>query len=377
MPNHSSTRHKQPTSRRLAEASRLAQPRTARSRRIVATIAAANLAVIFSINLMATNAAAQTAASVPYENMPKIAPPGVRIGKHIDIPESAKGPPVDPAKGYRIERLGQNLYMVTENTYQSMFLVYESGVVVVDVPPTYAALIPKAIAEITDKPITHLIYSHSHRDHIGGAASVGGRPIIIAHEETRRLLARDNDPNRPLPMVTFRDTYTLKVGTETLELSYHGIGHAPGNIFIYAPAQKTLMVVDVILPGWMMWRRFNLAQDIPGFFDQVEKIRTFDFDTFVGGHVTRVGTRADVELQSEFMTDLKAAASSALKSTQVGVGVDPRDMENPWAVYGNYIDRVVIQCVNDLTPKWSGKLAGFDVFIWDQCYAMEQSLRID
>ena len=77
------------------------------------------------------------------------------------------------------------------------------------------------------------------------------------------------------------------------------------------------------------------------------------------------------------MTDLKAAASSALKSTQVGVGVDPRDMENPWAVYGNYIDRVVIQCVNDLTPKWSGKLAGFDVFIWDQCYAMEQSLRID
>jgi glyoxylase-like metal-dependent hydrolase (beta-lactamase superfamily II) len=353
VPNHSSTRHKQPTSRRLAEASRLAQPRTARSRRIGATIAAANLAVIFSLNLMATNAAAQTAASVPYENMPKIAPPGVRIGKHIDIPESAKGPPVDPAKGYRIERLGRNLYMVTENTYQSMFLVYESGVVVVDVPPTYAALIPKAIAEITDKPITHLIYSHSHRDHIGGAASVGGRPIIIAHEETRRLLARDNDPNRPLPMVTFRDTYTLKVGTETLELSYHGIGHAPGNIFIYAPAQKTLMVVDVILPGWMMWRRFNLAQG------------------------TRVGTRADVELQSEFMTDLKAAASSALKSTQVGVGVDPRDMENPWAVYGNYIDRVVIQCVNDLTPKWSGTLASFDVFIWDQCYAMEQSLRID
>src|SRR5262245_27115843 len=95
VPNHSSTRHKQPTSRRLAEASRLAQPRTARSRRIVATIAAANLAVIFSINLMVTNAAAQTAASVPYENMPKIAPPGVRIGKHIDIPESAKGPPVD------------------------------------------------------------------------------------------------------------------------------------------------------------------------------------------------------------------------------------------------------------------------------------------
>jgi hypothetical protein len=77
------------------------------------------------------------------------------------------------------------------------------------------------------------------------------------------------------------------------------------------------------------------------------------------------------------MTDLRAAVSSVLKSTRVGIGVDPRDMDNPWAAYGNYIDRVVIHCVNDQTPKWSGKLAGFDGFIWDQCSAMEQSLRID
>jgi hypothetical protein len=77
------------------------------------------------------------------------------------------------------------------------------------------------------------------------------------------------------------------------------------------------------------------------------------------------------------MRDLKAATGVALKTTRIGVGMDSRDMENVWAVFRNYIDRVVIECVNELTPKWSGKLAGFDVFIWDQCYAMEQSLRID
>ena len=345
--------------------------------RFLVIIGAVSLTAATSIGPFATRLAAQTAAAVPYENMPEIAPPGVRIGKYIDVPESAKGPSVDPAKGYRLQRLGSNLYMVTENAYQSMFLVYESGVVVVDAPPTYAALIPKAIAEVTDKPITHIIYSHSHADHIGGAGHLGGRPIIIAHEETRKLLARDNDPNRPLPTVTFADTYTLKAGAETLELSYHGDGHEPGNIFIYAPAQKTLMVVDVVFPGWMMWRRFAVAHDIPGFFDQVEKIKTFDFDTLVGGHVARTGTRTDVDLQSDFMRDLKAAAGVALKATRIGVGMDPRDMENVWAVFRNYIDRVVIECVNELTPKWSGKLAGFDVFIWDQCYAMEQSLRID
>ena len=53
------------------------------------------------------------------------------------------------------------------------------------------------------------------------------------------------------------------------------------------------------------------------------------------------------------------------------------DSANPWAIYGSYIDRVVIQCVNELIPKWSARLAGYDVYIWDQCYAMEQSLRID
>jgi glyoxylase-like metal-dependent hydrolase (beta-lactamase superfamily II) len=295
----------------------------------------------------------------------------------MDVPDAAKGPPVDPAKGYRIQRLGRDLYMVTENAYQAMFLVYDAGVVVVDAPPTIAAAIPTAIAEITDKPITHLIYSHSHTDHIGGAASLGGRPAIIAHEETRKLVARANDPRRPLPTVTFGDTHVLSVGSHKLELSYHGNGHEPGNIFIYAPAQKTLMVVDIVFPGWMMWRRLAIAQDVPGLFEQVEKIKSFDFDTLVSGHVTRTGTRADVELQSEFMNDLKAAAGSALGSTKVGEGVDPRDFVNPWAVFDNFLDRVVIQCVNTLTPKWANRLAGFDVFIWDQCYTMEQSLRVD
>jgi len=48
-----------------------------------------------------------------------------------------------------------------------------------------------------------------------------------------------------------------------------------------------------------------------------------------------------------------------------------------WAVYDDYIDRVAAKCVNSVTPKWQTKLAAFDAWIWDQCYAMEPSLRID
>jgi Metallo-beta-lactamase superfamily len=127
-------------------------------------------------------------SGTPYLNMPAIAPIGTRIGKYLDIPESAKGPALDPAKGYRIQALGRGLYMVTENVYQSMFMVYEKGVVIIDAPPSLAAYLPKAIAEITDKPITHLIYSHSHVDHIGGAHSLGGRPTIVRRRPRHSLI---------------------------------------------------------------------------------------------------------------------------------------------------------------------------------------------
>lgn len=316
-------------------------------------------------------------AEESYANMPSIAPIGVKIGKYIDVPPSAQGPAIDPVKEYRVQDLGSGLYMITDNAYQSMFMVYDRGVVVIDAPPRFAAHIPEAIAAITDKPITHLIYSHSHIDHIGGAKTLGGHPTIIAHDETLRLLKRAADPNRPLPTVTFSDKYTLRVGNRVLELSYHGNAHEPGNIFIDAPAQRVLMVVDVVFPGWMPWRRFALAQDVPGYFAQVEEIGKMNWDTLVGGHVARTGTHADVDVQIEFNRDVKEAAAKALATTAPGVGMNAADKANPWAIFDNYIDRVAIQCVNTLTPKWSNKLAAFDVYIWDQCYAMEQSLRID
>jgi hypothetical protein len=114
-----------------------------------------------------------------------------------------------------------------------------------------------------------------------------------------------------------------------------------------------------------------------GYFAQVEEIRKMDWDTLVGGHVARTGTHADVDLQADFLKDIKEAATTALATTKPGEGLNPSDKSNAWAFFDNYIDRVAAQCVNTLTPKWSNKLGAFDVYIWDQCYSMEQTLRID
>lgn len=341
-------------------------------RALPALLATAIQAAAFTLTTAAPASAQDGAAALS-----EFAPIGARVSHYLPLPAGAAGPAVDPAKGYRLEQLGRNLYMVTDNVYQSMFLVYEHGVVVVDAPPSYAAKLRAAIAEVTDRPITHVIYSHSHSDHIGGVQALGGHPRIIAHEETRRLLARANDRQRPLPTLTFRDRYTLKVGSEVLQLSYHGYGHEPGNIFIAAPAQRTLMVVDVIFPGWMPFRRFAVAQDVPGYFAQVRSIDRMDFDKLVTGHVTRLGTHEDVRLQLDFNDDVRSAAAEALRSTRFGEVPDQNDAGNAWALVNDYTARVAGRCVVALTPKWRHQLAAFDAFIWDQCYAMEQSLRID
>lgn len=341
---------------------------------VLAAIFAALLAMLAGT---AAWSAAPGEAGLPYPNMPRIAPPGIQIDHYLPVPATARGPRIDPARGYRTQDLGNGLYFVTDNMYQSLFLVYENGVVVIDAPPTYAIHIPAAIAEVTSLPITHLIYSHSHIDHIGGASGMPGHPIIIAQRETKRLLDEAHDPNRPSPTVVFDTQYTLRVGSQVLQLSYHGYGHSPGNITICAPAQQVLMVVDVVLPGWMLYRSLSLSRDIPGLFRQVDEIAKMPFQTFVGGHVARVGDRKDVLVQQEYLHDLSTAATTSLSVTNFGFVVDPADRSNPWALADSYMDRATIGCVNAMTDKWAKRLAGFDAFIWEHCIAIEESLRAD
>ena len=70
--------------------------------------------------------------------------------------------------------------------------------------------------------MTHLVYSHHHADH-AGASSLFDRNITrIGHEETRKLLLRDDDPARPAPEETFQDRRTFEIGGERIELAWHG-----------------------------------------------------------------------------------------------------------------------------------------------------------
>jgi glyoxylase-like metal-dependent hydrolase (beta-lactamase superfamily II) len=89
-----------------------------------------------------------------------------------------------------------------------MFLTTRDGVVLVDAPPTIGHNLLRAIGAVTQangrpSQVTHLVYSHSHADHIGASVLFGPDVVRIGHSECRTLLLRDDDPNRPPPEVTF------------------------------------------------------------------------------------------------------------------------------------------------------------------------------
>jgi glyoxylase-like metal-dependent hydrolase (beta-lactamase superfamily II) len=306
------------------------------------------------------------------------------------VPMSAYGPAVPQDKGYLVEEVRDGVYWVTEGAYQVMFITTGEGVIVVDAPPNIGEKILQAVAEVTDEPITHVIYSHSHADHIGAAALYPEGAVIIAHEDTRDQLERVLSGSRsfpygvfvggsppPLPTISFTDRYELKVGSQTLILEYHGANHEPGNIFIYAPRQKVLMLVDVVFPGWVPFKDLALAEDIQGFLDAHDKVLEYEFDVFVGGHLTRLGTREDVQIQKEYISDIVANAGTALQTVDFMAIAQEQGFENPWNLFDVYLDAVAEKTAELTLAKWNGRLGGADVWTKDHSFRILESLRIE
>ncbi len=212
----------------------------------------------------------------PVDDLPSFAP----------VPPSAFGPALN-ADGYFVGPIKDNLYWVTDGFYQSMFLATAHGMVVVDAPPTIGHNLLRAINQVTAETgtpstVTHLVHTHFHADHIGASSIFGDGVVRVGHVENRRLLHEAGDPNRPAPTLTFKERHVLDFGTDRLELAYHGPNHTPDNVFIYAPRQRTLMVVDVLFPGWVPFKNLAVSQDIPGWVRAHDITMDYRWTTFRG-----------------------------------------------------------------------------------------------
>lgn len=279
-------------------------------------------------------------------------------------------------KGYSVKEIRDGLYFLTDGAYNTMFLVTNEGVIAIDALPTLGQRQLDAIHEVTDKPVRYLIYSHEHTDHIGAASLFPSSVKIIAQEQTAAILKRRNDPRRPVPSITFRERYTVELGGQKLELVYPGPNHQTGNSIIWAPRQKTLMLVDIIYPGYMPYKNLGIVEDVPGYIDVHRKVLAYDFDTFVGGHVGEAGTRADVETSLEFVTQLQSVASRLMGETPFPAFLARHPGPDKWDLHNEYEKALVDACAAELRPLWEKRLKDTETYLKDNCWAMIEAITV-
>jgi glyoxylase-like metal-dependent hydrolase (beta-lactamase superfamily II) len=327
----------------------------------------AAVAAVPAVAALAGGALAEPASA---DTLPDFAP----------IPPSALGPAVN-AQGYYVGRVEKNLYWVTDATYQAAFLTTRDGVVLFDAPPSIGHNLQRAINEIASangvsNKVTHIVYSHHHADHLGASALFGRGVTRIGQAETKRLLAQENDPTRPVPDITFDTSYTLRVGGERIELAWRGTNHTSDNSYIHFPDHDTLMLVDICLPGWVPYDSFNLNEDVQASIAAPATAMAYPWTHFIGGHMGRLGTRNDLAVYQQYVNDIIAGVKQAL------VAVDPTPFfakygDDSWAAVQQYQAAQVSYAASPVIKKYTGVLAAADVYTASTTFVILESIRLD
>jgi glyoxylase-like metal-dependent hydrolase (beta-lactamase superfamily II) len=285
------------------------------------------------------------------------------------VAEKAKFWKIDPNLGYAVKNVGGGVYVISDNGWQSAFLVTDEGVIVFDAPASFGKGIPSAIAKVTDKPIKMLVYSHVHKDHIGG--SMAFKDIkglqIVALESVSAFLKEMNDPDRLLPNVTFKSAKTIKLGGKTVELTRRMYHSPEGDLFIYIPEAKFLMAVDSVTSGYAPFQGFDLTTDFHEYLKMFDEILAYKFDTFVGGHLTDIGTKEDVEITKEYTNDVyntvKRIHNGLDQGAVVAQAAKTVGPDNEFLLFKQVLDRVANDSVKEIEPRWINRLAGVDVWL--------------
>ena len=200
-----------------------------------------------------------------------------------------------------------------------------------------AAWLKTEIAKLTDEPITHLIYSHSHGDQASGGTEYGDVPSVIMHENAPEDIDLVEATER------FSDQMSFEVGTKTFELTYLGPGHGKDMIAMVVRPDEVAFVVDVVSAKRLFYRDFP-GSDVDDWIAQVKRVDRLDFDILVGGHGT-VGVKRDV---GEGIASLEELRAEVLKGLKAGKTVDELKRDSKmekykvWAVYDQWRELNVV-----------------------------------
>jgi glyoxylase-like metal-dependent hydrolase (beta-lactamase superfamily II) len=284
----------------------------------------------------------------------------------------AKAPMIDPQKGYAVQELKPNIYMITEGAYESVFIATGRGVVLIDAPPSFAQHITQAVAETTSEPISMLIYSHMHLDHIGGAGLILAQHPkiqILAEEGTAEFLQAMHDSHRPVPTDIFKDHDTLKMGTLAANMKV-GHWHTPeGDLLITIPDKKIVVAIDAFSAGATPFMNFDLTMNVYAYLTFFDQLEAMNFDLLVAGHHGTPATKKDVAIAKSYVNDVVNTMMRILGEDHQALKEQAirKYGSNGWAVASVIMDSEVNECAREVTDRWIDRLEGVDIWAPSHC----------
>ncbi len=278
--------------------------------------------------------------------------------------------PVTETASHTFEEVAPGVYFVVGRDdviftqSNAMLVLTDEGALVVDSHVTAAAAraLLAAIAELTDKPVTHLINTHYHFDHAHGNQAFPEDVTIVGHEFTREKLLGDvlqqgtflnfsnwipdqiadmkeaadamedgpekdaalNDiriqeahyvalgetrPTPPNMTLTQRMTIhrTFEGRDRPIELLHLGRGHTGGDVVVLLPAERLVFTGDLVLAGGAYIGDAYVNE----WLDTLDRFRDLDFDLILPGHGATFSDMAQVDALETFLSDFWDQAVAA------------------------------------------------------------------
>ena len=213
------------------------------------------------------------------------------------------------------------------------FIVTGQGVVVIDAlgSPALAQQLVAAIRKITPQPITHVIVTHYHADHIYGLQvfkALGAR--ILAHGSARSYLNSDTARLRlqasRQELAPWVDAKTelveadewldtereFKIGEMQLQLKHVGPAHTPEDLVVYLPQQRLLFAGDLVFRARIP---FVGQADSRRWIAALDGLLALDTRLIVPGHgPVSESARDDLQLTRDYLSYLRNAMGRAAKN---------------------------------------------------------------
>lgn len=247
------------------------------------------------------------------------------VGAGLSLTVAAfQQPPAGPPapRVVEVDKLKDNLYVVKGGGGNSSVLITATGVVVVDTKnPGWGQPLLDAIRKLTDKPITTIINTHTHGDHVSGNVEFAENVEVVAHANTAENMKamRPNssappNPNPPnifkdhhgknLAEKTFTDRMTIGRGSDQVDLYYFGRAHTNGDALVHFPAHRVLHIADMFPGRELPIMDSNNGGTGTGYADTLTKVLSFSeksADALVNGHFATTSTNGDLKDYIQFI----------------------------------------------------------------------------